>query len=239
MMKIEIMYPELCNLYGDRGNISYFRHCLPNAEFIETNISSQPLFVKEKPDFIYFGSLNEKNQEKMIALLKPYKNRIKELIDSGVPMLFTGNSGEILFEYIELWDNTKIECLNILPFTAKRSQFDRFNGLVLGNFQENFEIIGFRSQFTFWYGDNSENYFIKCIRGIGNNRDSDREGIMINNTIVTSQLGPILPNNPPLTRWLMDTMGANDLPIAFENAVNEAYRVHIEELKNPDVEVES
>lgn len=233
------MYPQLCNLYGDRGNMNYLRCCLPNAEFIETSIADEPLFVKEKPSLIYFGSLNEKNQERMIELLKPYTQRIKELIADGTPMLFTGNSGEVLFKHIELWDNTKIECLGILPYTAKRSQFDRFNGLDLGDFKGQFEVIGFRSQFTFWYGDDSQNYFVKCIRGVGNNRESNKEGFMQNNTIVTSQLGPILANNPPFTRWLLNTMGAEEANLAFENAVNEAYRVHLEEFKNPKTEFES
>mgnify|MGYP000777783609 CR=1 FL=1 len=28
-MTIEFLYPELCNLYGDRGNMDYLRRCLP------------------------------------------------------------------------------------------------------------------------------------------------------------------------------------------------------------------
>ena len=27
-MTIEFLYPELCNLYGDRGNMDYLRRCL-------------------------------------------------------------------------------------------------------------------------------------------------------------------------------------------------------------------
>ena len=34
-MTVEILYPELCNLYGDRGNMDYLKQCLP-AEFRET-----------------------------------------------------------------------------------------------------------------------------------------------------------------------------------------------------------
>ncbi|MBQ2412748.1 MAG: amino acid ABC transporter ATP-binding protein [Anaerotignum sp.] len=33
-------------------------------------------------------------------------------------------------------------------------------------------IVGFRSQFSFLYGDNSKNYFLECIRGCGINRES-------------------------------------------------------------------
>ena len=33
-MKIEILYPELCTLYGDKGNMQYLKLCLPDAEFV-------------------------------------------------------------------------------------------------------------------------------------------------------------------------------------------------------------
>ncbi|MEE1061658.1 MAG: hypothetical protein UH080_07565 [Ruminococcus sp.] len=232
-MKIEILYPELCNLYGDRGNINYLRMCLKNAEFVETSFKTEPLFVKETPALIYLGPSNEKNQEKIIEELMPYKNRLKELINNGVVMLFTGNAGEVLFEEIEDWDGRKIKGLSVLPFTAKRDRYVRFNGLNLGSFKDKFDVMGFRSQFTMWYGDNSECAFIKCRRGAGINRESDKEGIMVNNMIATAQLGPILVNNPDLTRWLLDTMGAKDAEVALEDDIRKTYAARLAEFENP------
>ena len=34
--KIEILFPEFCNLAGDSSNMRYLRKCMPKAEFIET-----------------------------------------------------------------------------------------------------------------------------------------------------------------------------------------------------------
>ncbi len=51
--------------------------------------------------------------------------------------------------------------------------------------------------------------------------------------MVTSQLGPILVNNPDLTRYLLDTMGAADSPVAFEKEIREAYAVRMQEFQNP------
>ena len=31
-MKIEILFPEYCNLFGDYGNMMYLKACLPDAE---------------------------------------------------------------------------------------------------------------------------------------------------------------------------------------------------------------
>ena len=33
-MKIEILYPEFCNLNGDMGNMKYLEKCIPEAEII-------------------------------------------------------------------------------------------------------------------------------------------------------------------------------------------------------------
>jgi CobQ-like glutamine amidotransferase family enzyme len=43
-MKIEVLYPEICTLYGDKGNTMYLAKCLPNAEFISTGLNEKPLF---------------------------------------------------------------------------------------------------------------------------------------------------------------------------------------------------
>lgn len=232
-MKIEILYPEICNLFGDMGNMSYLRCCLPEAEFVSTPFGTEPLFASETPDLIYMGPTTEKYQEKIIVQLSPYRVRLKELAESDVPMLFTGNAGEILFQSIENWDGAKIEGLDILPFTAKRSRYDRFNGLVLGRFQDRFDTMGFQSQFTFWYGNNTSCPFITCKRGIGLNRESNKEGILWHRLIATSQLGPILVNNPDLTRWLLDTMGAADADVAFEPEIRAAYAIRMQEFLNP------
>ena len=47
-MKIEILFPEFCNLYGDLANMDYLRRCLPQAEFVETSLQEEPLLAREK-----------------------------------------------------------------------------------------------------------------------------------------------------------------------------------------------
>ena len=66
---------------------------------------------KEDINLIYMGTMTERSQEKVIKKLKPYTERIKELIDKGVCFLFTGNALEVLGKYIENEDGTKIEAL--------------------------------------------------------------------------------------------------------------------------------
>ena len=65
-LKIEVLFPEFCNLYGDISNIKYLKKCLPNAKFYETAFDEELIFIKEKVNFIYLGPMTEKMQEKVI-----------------------------------------------------------------------------------------------------------------------------------------------------------------------------
>ena len=110
-LKIEILFPEFCNLYGDISNMKYLKRCIPDAKFIETAFDEEPTFIKERVNFIYLGPMTENMQEKVITKLKPYKERIEELINDNVVFLITGNAIEIFGQYIENEDGSKIEAL--------------------------------------------------------------------------------------------------------------------------------
>ena len=119
-MKIEILFPEISNIYGDLGNIMFLKKALPDAEFIETSLNTEPAFVKEEVDLVYLGSMTERSQEKVIKQLLPYKEKIKEDIEVGKAMLFTGNSFEIFGQYIESDNGNKIEALRDFRYIFKK-----------------------------------------------------------------------------------------------------------------------
>lgn len=181
-MKIEILFPEFCNLYGDISNIKYLKKCLSNqkVKYIETSFDMEPSFVTQDINFIYLGPMTENRQEKVIKKLMPYKKRIEELIEKNTVFLFTGNALEILGKYIENEDGIKIEALGIFDVYAKRNMMHRHNSLFIGEYN-NIKIVGFKSQFTMMYGNNTDNYFLKVEKGIGINKESKLEGINKNN----------------------------------------------------------
>ena len=94
-MKVEILFPEFCNLFGDMYNMKYLKMCIPDVEFVETALDQEPEFVKDDVNLIYLGPMTENTQEKVIKSL-PYKSRIEELIEKNVIFLFTGNAVEIM-----------------------------------------------------------------------------------------------------------------------------------------------
>ena len=57
-MIIEMLYPELSNLYGDSANIKYLKDSFPEIEIIETNIGERPTFLNMgKVDLVYRGTI--------------------------------------------------------------------------------------------------------------------------------------------------------------------------------------
>lgn len=229
-LKIEILFPEFCNLYGDISNMKYLKKCLPDANFIETEFGEEPYFVKEKVNFIYLGPMTENMQEKVITKLKPYKERIEQLIEENVIFLITGNAIEIFGKYIENEDGSKIDALGIFDIYAKRDMLHRHNSIFIGKW-ENIDIVGFKSQFTFAYGNNEENYFAKVEKGIGLNKESKLEGIMKNNFIGTYLIGPILILNPLFTEKLLEKMKIDKKSLAFVEDMKAAYSQRLEEFE--------
>ena len=228
-MKIEILFPEFCNLFGDMYNMKYLKMCIPDAEFIETALEEEPAFVKEDVNFIYLGPMTENTQEKVIAKLLPYKERIIELIDKNVVFLFTGNAIEVLGKYIENEGGSKIDGLGIFDVYAKRDMFHRHNSYLIGKY-EDIEVIGFKSQFTMMYGDNTKTPFIEVEKGIGINKDSKIEGIKKNNFIGTYLIGPLLILNPLFTKKILEMLGV-DNEVALKEDTMAAYEARIKELR--------
>ena len=228
-MRIEILFPEFCNLFGDMYNMKYLKKCMPDAEFIETALDEVPTFVNEDVNLIYLGPMTEKTQEKVITKLLSYKDRIEELIEKNVVFLFTGNAAEVLGKYIENEDGTRIDGLGIFDVYAKRDMMHRHNSYMIGKY-EDIEVVGFKSQFTMMYGDNSNSYFLDVEKGIGINKESKLEGIKKNNFIGTYVIGPILILNPLFTKKLMKMMG-EEKDVALEDDVMAAYEARLKELK--------
>lgn len=229
-MKIEVLFPELGNLFGDNSNISYLRKCMPEAEIIETEINSEPAFASQEVNLIYLGPLTERGQELVIEKLKPYKLKIEELIENNTAFLFTGNAIEVLGKYIENEDGSRVEGLGIFDVYAKRDMMNRINSNIIGKY-EDVEIVGFKSQFTKLYGNTDDMYFIELETGMGNNENTKLEGIHKNNFIGTYVIGPILILNPLFAKKIMKMMGVDEPKLALEKEIMAAYEQRLKEFK--------
>ncbi|MCQ2547551.1 MAG: hypothetical protein MJ145_00940 [Clostridia bacterium] len=237
-MKIEVLFPEICNLFGELANIRYLESSLKESgEFYEityTSLKDEPLFASEKPDLIYMGGMSEHSQSLVVDKLMPYRDRIIDLIKDDTNFLITSNALEIFGERIEFCDADyeDIKGLSIFPTVAKNQMYKRFNCLYLGKLGD-MEIVGFKSQFGHSYLNGDKNYedLFETIKGTGLNPEYKNEGIKVNGFLATYVVGPILVLNPDFTKALMKRMGVGEPKLAYEEAAYESYNQRLNEYK--------
>lgn len=233
-MKIEILFSEVCNLTGDYQNVEYLRQTLPEAEFVFTFLTQEPDFVENRPDMVYMGTMTEDTQRRVIRKLMPYKARIAQLIEDGVVFLMTGNACEVFCSRIDyVTEQKQADGLGLFELTAKTDLFHRYNGKFLGEV-DGITVVGFRSQFSFLYGDNSKGYFGRNERSIGINPKTDLEGIRRKNFFGTNVQGPILPLNPLFCEHLIRLAGG-EASAAHREAAMAAYTQRLKEFRDPGV----
>ena len=129
---------------------------------------------------------------------------------------------EVFGAYIENEDGTRIPGLELFGGYAKRRMMDRFNGMFLGSLDDadgkELKILGFKSQFTHFYGDTGVDYAFKRLRGKGLNPDAEGEGVRIKNFIGTYLIGPLLVVNPLFTVYILKLCGIKDPHPAFRGS---------------------
>ena len=257
-MKIEVLFPEICNLYGDLANIRYLKECLPDAEVINTSLQSRPRFLEEPVDLVYMGTTTENGQILALEQLRFYREQIFEQIEKRTNFLITGNAMELFGEKIEEDGEEVCRGLGVFPGIARRSSVNRFNSLFLGTFpadpkaaagadpkaagaqtDDAITVVGFKSQFGHTFseeGDTGLDHLALFTpkRGPGMNRYAKGEGIRINNFFATYVIGPLLILNPPFTKWyIRNQLGVPIGQLAFEDAAVDSYNCRVEEYSDP------
>lgn len=227
-MILEVLYPEYMNLYGDKGNVKYLKQCLPNLEIIYTSFQQEPSFLTKKIDILYLGPMSEDSQELIAKKLYPYKKEIKALIENNTFILATGNAFELFGKYIEKENKEKIKGLGLYNFYSTRFNDFRYNENTIGIF-DNLEIVGCKNQLSFSYGKINKP-FLKIIKGTGLNKESKLEGIKDHNFYGTYLLGPLLVNNPFLSKKIFEDLKIKyQLPYFVDSL--KAYNKRIDDLK--------
>lgn len=97
-MKIEILFSDICNQYGDNGNIVYFKKLIDIAkktdeegehEIYFTELNDDIRFIKEQIDFVYIGSLSETKINVVLEKLYNHRLEILKKIENGQMILAT------------------------------------------------------------------------------------------------------------------------------------------------------
>ena len=146
-MKIKILhlYPDLLNLYGDRGNIECMRKRLMwrgiDAEVV-TYTCEDSGFDLSDVDIVFIGGGSDREQKIVCHRLLEHKNEIRNYVeDNGVLVAVCGGY-QLLGKYYKL-ENETIEGLDILNIYTEQGKKRLIGNIVLENDFLNQKIVGF------------------------------------------------------------------------------------------------
>lgn len=236
-MRIEILYSDLCCLYGDKGNTMLLEKCLPEGEFIQTQLNDRPVFLDGDVDLVYLCSMSEKSQELVLSRLMPHKDAIAAMAREGKTLFFlVGNAMELLGKYIQREDGSKVEALGLFDTYAVRQTPNRFNSLMRVAF-EGMTLLGYTSRFSHTHGLTEEIALGRVEAGSGENPNSKLEGIYTGNVLATYLSGPVLVANPDFAHWFLKKLGAGVDKLPCEEALRQAYHQRLKDFTRPDLEM--
>ena len=205
MMKLTIghLYPDLLNLYGDRGNIQ----CMTKrslwrgieAETIEFSLEDHIDF--SNLDIVLLGGGSDREQMLVCNKLRSIQTDFKNYIEDGGSVIAVCGGYQLLGHYYKTSEGT-MEGLSLVDLHTEQGEPRLIDNIVLENEAFPLPIVGFENHGGRTYiGDNKP--FGKVLYGHGNNGEDHTEGVLYKNIIGTYLHGPLLPKNPHICDYLL------------------------------------
>ncbi len=204
-MKINIghLYPDLLNLYGDRGNILALVRRM-NLREIETEVKKYELNDSidfENLDIIFVGGGSDREQLLVCNRMYEMKKEFSDYVEKNGVLVAVCGGYQLLGNYYKL-ENETIKGLGILDIYTEQKKGRLIGNIILESSVINSTIVGFENHGGRTYiGDHTPLGKVKY--GFGNNDDKDGEGVIYKNVVATYLHGPLLPKNPKLSDYII------------------------------------
>lgn len=205
------MYPDLMNLYGDRGNLI----CLQKRmEWYGLNCELKSIHLQDKLDFnqidmLFMGGGSDREQGLVYHDLIRKSDQLMAQINQGLPVLCICGAYQLLGTYYKSNDGQIMDGLGFFRFYTVGKK-----GRLIGNILLENEINGRKNTVVGFENHGGRTYFDDknlsslgtVIKGYGNNGEDKSEGIRFKNLIGTYLHGPLLPKNPALADFFINAM---------------------------------
>ncbi len=204
-LNIVHLYPDLLNLYGDKGNIECLRKRLlwrGIGANLEKCTNENNYIDFKNTDIIFVGGGSDREQEIVCNRLLEKKTELTAFVENGGTLIAVCGGYQLLGKYYQTPDS-KIEGLGILDIYTDSIKGDkRLIGNVVIENETAGKIVGFEN-----HGGRTEigshSPLGRVISGFGNNGKSGYEGVVYKNLIGTYLHGPLLPKNPKLCDMIL------------------------------------
>lgn len=234
-MKIKIghLYPDLLNLYGDRGNIQCMKK---RCEWRGIEAEVQAFHIADEIDFsdldiVLLGGGSDREQMLVCEKLKTIQANMKAYVEDGGSVLAVCGGYQLLGHYYDT-EEGRIEGLSLVDLYTEHGDPRLISNIVLENEMFSHPIVGFENHGGRTYiGDNKP--FGKVLFGYGNNDRDGAEGVLYKNVVGTYLHGPLLPKNPHVCDYLIGNAmerryGVKELAVLDDSQELEANKYIVE-----------
>ena len=205
-LKICHLFPDVLNLYGDRGNVTCMQHRL---QWRGIDVSVQGVSIGQSLraadyDLFFIGGGQDFEQAVLLKDLAGDKTaQIRSAIEDGKTFLAICGGYQMLGQYYKTWDGAQCDFTGALDLYTIGSK-DRMIGNYMFTCDElNCEIVGFENHSGKTYLGAGVKPMGKVLAGFGNNGEDGTEGARYKNVFGTYSHGSLLPKNPKLADHIL------------------------------------
>lgn len=205
-MKLNIfhLYPDLLDLYGDRGNIlALAARC--RWRDIEPAVRQASLGEElnfGEMDILFLGGGSDREQGLLIQDLRRWEEDLREAIENGLVVLAICGGYQMLGKYYQMAGGEQIQGLNIIDSWTIAGE-KRLIGNVVVKY-EGGTLVGFENHSGKTYLGRGVSALGKVLFGHGNNGEDHEEGARYRNVFGAYLHGPLLPKNPRFADFLLE-----------------------------------
>lgn len=204
-MKLTIghLYPDLLNLYGDRGNIQcLMKRCIwreIEAETIAYEITDNVDF--SKLDLVLLGGGSDREQMLVCEKLREIQKDFKDYVENNGVVIAICGGYQLLGSYYKTDQGTMMG-LDLVDLYTEQEEGRLISNIVLQSDLFDMPIVGFENHGGRTYIKDNQPLG-RVLYGSGNDGKSGYEGVIYKNVIGTYLHGPLLPKNPKLADELI------------------------------------
>lgn len=209
-LKICHLYPDILNLYGDRGNIICMQKRMQwrGIQTEVTDISVGDELNYDDYDLFFVGGGQDFEQGVLLEDLA--KGKAKAIIDAiEAEKVFLAICGgyQMLGKYYKTWDGKVCEFIGALDLYTVGDK-ERMIGNYMYQCDETdggLVVVGFENHSGKTYLGDKVRPMGKVLSGHGNNGEDGTEGARYKNVFATYSHGSLLPKNPKLADYILKT----------------------------------
>ena len=209
-LKICHLYPDVLNLYGDRGNVMCMERRL-RWRGIDVEVTKLPIGEQRSltgADLVFIGGGQDFEQQVLLEDLHRGKDReIRAAIEDGVTFLTICGGYQMLGHYYETYDGQRcdfIGALDLVTVGGKKRMIGNYK-FQCGPESGGSLVVGFENHSGKTRLGGSIRPLGKVLSGFGNNGEDGTEGARYRNVFGTYSHGPLLPKNPALCDFILAT----------------------------------